>query len=73
LDKLTYRIIGAAITVHKELGPGLYEKVYEKCLEKEQKDQEMKVESQQSVPVIYKGFLLIAKFAMTYWRRTVSW
>ena len=58
LDKLTYRIIGAAITVHKELGPGLYEKVYEKCLEKELKDQGMKVECQQSVPVIYKGISL---------------
>ncbi len=57
-DKLTYRIIGAAIEVHKDLGPGLYEKIYEKCLEKELKDQGMKVESQQSVPVIYKGLSL---------------
>ena len=58
LDKLTYKIIGAAIVVHKELGPGLYEKVYEKCLEKELKDQGLKVESQQSVPVVYKGLSL---------------
>lgn len=58
LNKLTYRIIGAAIAVHKELGPGLYEKVYEKCLEKELQDQGLKVESQQSVPVVYKGLPL---------------
>lgn len=32
LDKLTYEINGAAIEVHKELGPGLLESVYHKCL-----------------------------------------
>lgn len=58
LDKLTYKIIGAAIAVHKELGPGLYEKVYEKCLEKELQDLGLKVESQQSVQVFYKGLSL---------------
>ena len=58
LDKLTYRIIGAAIAVHKELGPGLYEKVYQKCLEKELLDQGLKLESQKSVPVVYKGLSL---------------
>jgi GxxExxY protein len=58
LDKLTYKIIGAAIVVHKELGPGLYEKVYEKCLEKELQDLRLKVESQQSVPVVHKGLSL---------------
>ena len=32
LNELTYQIIGAAIEVHKELGPGLLEKVYEECM-----------------------------------------
>ncbi|HYX07074.1 MAG TPA: GxxExxY protein, partial [Bacteroidales bacterium] len=32
IDKLSYNIIGCAIEVHKELGPGLLENVYEKCL-----------------------------------------
>ncbi len=32
IDKLTYKIIGCAIEVHKELGPGLLESIYEKCL-----------------------------------------
>jgi len=32
IDQLTYKIIGCAIEVHKELGPGLLESIYEKCL-----------------------------------------
>ena len=35
LDELTYQIIGCAIEVHKQLGPGLLESVYEKCLIRE--------------------------------------
>ena len=35
LDDLTYKIIGAAIEVHKHLGPGLLESVYNKCLKQE--------------------------------------
>ncbi len=35
IDAVTYEIIGAAIEVHKELGPGLLENVYEKCFVKE--------------------------------------
>lgn len=35
LDKLTYKFIGAAIEVHRILGPGLLEKVYQKCLSRE--------------------------------------
>jgi hypothetical protein len=35
LDELTYQIIGAAIDVHKALGPGLLESVYHKCLKQE--------------------------------------
>jgi GxxExxY protein len=35
LDELTYRIIGCAIEVHRQLGPGLLESVYEKCFIRE--------------------------------------
>ena len=45
---------GAAIEVHKELGPGLLESVYEKCLKIELKEWDMQFECQVKVPVVYK-------------------
>ncbi|MEZ4949644.1 MAG: GxxExxY protein [Saprospiraceae bacterium] len=50
---LSYKIIGAAIKVHKELGPGLLEKVYEKLLTYELRKSGHKVENQLRVPVFY--------------------
>lgn len=61
LKELTYEIIGAAIEVHKEMGPGLMEKVYEVCMIEELRLRAIKVTSQQSVPVRYKGVLLDAE------------
>ncbi|HQI69316.1 MAG TPA: GxxExxY protein [Bacteroidales bacterium] len=55
IDELTYKIIGCAIEVHKELGPGLLESVYEKCLIQELMFQNLKVKSQLAVPLHYKG------------------
>ncbi|MFC0185765.1 GxxExxY protein [Pseudarcicella hirudinis] len=55
LDELTYNILGCAIEVHRELGPGLLEKVYEKCLIQELYVKKLRFEYQQSVPVIYKN------------------
>lgn len=60
LNHLTYEIIGAAIDVHKELGPGLLEQVYESCLTYELQRRRFKISSQQVVPIQYKGFLLEA-------------
>jgi len=60
LKQLTYEIIGAAIEVHKEMGPGLLEKVYEVCMIQELGLRGIKVTSQQTVPVIYKGVQLDA-------------
>lgn len=48
-------IIGAAIEVHKELGPGLLESVYETCMVKELVKRGLRVQSQVELPVIYKG------------------
>ncbi len=54
-DKLTENIIGAAIEVHRELGPGLLESVYEACLIKELQHRGLKYQSQVRLPVIYKN------------------
>jgi GxxExxY protein len=55
LDELTYQIIGAAIEVHKHLGPGLLESVYQKCFLHELFLRGLKYESQRNVVVNYKG------------------
>lgn len=55
LDIMTYEIIGNAIEVHKELGLGLLEFVYHKCLKKELETRQIQFETELSVPIDYKG------------------
>ena len=57
-DLLTGKIIGAAIEVHRNLGPGLLESAYEVCLAYELHLTNLKVERQQQLPIIYKGVRL---------------
>ncbi len=57
-DPLTRRIIGAAIEVHRALGPGLLESVCESCLAYELRDRGMHVEEQQPLPVVYRDIRL---------------
>jgi len=52
---LTYKIIGAAMTVHSTLGPGHPEEVYQKALEYELRDNKIPFESQKAVSILYKG------------------
>lgn len=54
LNDLSYAIIGAAMKVHRVLGPGLLESAYEACLEYELKKMGFAVERQKPVPVIYE-------------------
>ncbi|MGA2964674.1 MAG: GxxExxY protein [Terriglobales bacterium] len=54
LDQISRRIIGAAIEVHRHLGPGLLESAYESCLAFELKQVGLKVEEQKPLPVVYK-------------------
>ena len=58
LDKTSDGIIGAAIEVHRALGPGLLESAYEACLVFELIDRGMRVEQQKSLPVTYRGIQL---------------
>jgi GxxExxY protein len=54
-DALTEKIIGAAIEVHRVLGPGLLESAYEECLCHELHLREIAFARQQPLPVVYKG------------------
>ncbi len=54
LDELAYRVIGAAIEVHKHLGPGFLESVYEQALAVELGLRGIAFDRQRVVPVIYK-------------------
>ena len=54
-DLLTEKIIGAAIEVHRILGPGLLESAYEECLCHELHSREVGFSRQQPLPVVYKG------------------
>lgn len=54
LDELTYDVIGAAIEVHKTLGSGLLESLYQKCLEEELKYRNINFQSEKTISVIYR-------------------
>lgn len=55
VTQLSYDIVGCAIAVHKALGPGLLESVYEKCLKEELEFHGFKVETQQKVRLEYRS------------------
>ena len=54
-SELTGRIIGAAIAVHRELGPGKLESVYERALAIELRGQRMPFRTQVPIPMLYRG------------------
>lgn len=55
INKITESIIGAAIEVHRTLGPGLLESAYEECLCHELDLRNIPYEKQKQLPVVYKG------------------
>ncbi|MFN7342666.1 MAG: GxxExxY protein, partial [bacterium] len=55
LNKLSGIVVDAAMEVHREMGPGLFEKIYEEALERELKSRGLSVERQLAVYVSYKG------------------
>jgi GxxExxY protein len=55
LNALTSGVIGAALTVHRELGPGLLESAYEACLAFELLERGLEFERQKPLPLIYRG------------------
>jgi GxxExxY protein len=63
-NELSGLIIGSCIEVHKELGPGLTESVYEVCLENQLRSEGLLVQKQVLLPVIYKGNTLSKEFVI---------
>jgi GxxExxY protein len=55
LDQLTYDIIGAAIDVHNNLGPGLLESIYHECMKIELTNRNIPFRTEMSVPIFYGG------------------
>ena len=55
INEITQKIIGCAIEVHKHLGPGLLESVYQPCFIDELKSRGLNIKSQVRVDIIYKG------------------
>jgi GxxExxY protein len=58
MNKLTEAVIGAAIEVHKNLGPGLLESAYQRALEHELTLRDMRFVAQKVCPITYKGLLI---------------
>lgn len=63
-EELTAAIIGAAIEVHRHLGPGLLESTYEECLEWELHQLGLAVDRQVKVPLVYKGRTLESTYRL---------
>lgn len=63
-DPLTEMVIGAAIEVHREMGPGLLEAVYQACLEHELRLREIPFQKQVRLPIVYKGTVVADELVM---------
>jgi GxxExxY protein len=63
-ERIARHIVNAAFEVHKELGPGLIESVYEVCLVEELRNRGLFVESQVRIPVVFKGKMLEKEFVV---------
>ena len=61
-NQLTEKIIGAAIKIHRRLGPGLLESAYEACLAYELEQLGLRVERQKPVPLVYEAVKLDCGF-----------
>lgn len=57
-NQISHKVIGAAIEVHKHLGPGLLESAYQKCLTHELSTMGLVVSEQVPMPITYKGIKL---------------
>jgi GxxExxY protein len=66
MKEITQKIIGAAIEVHKTIGPGLLESAYEECLAHEMRIRGLNFERQVQLPVAYKGVTLDCGYRLDF-------
>ncbi len=66
INKITSAVIGAAIEVHRNLGPGLLESAYDECLSREMAIRSISFERQYPLPVEYKGIRLDCGYRLDY-------
>jgi len=66
INEITEKIIGCAIEVHKQIGPGLLESTYEACLLYELKNSGLEVKTEIGLPLIYKGIKLEVGYRMDF-------
>src|SRR5215831_4574628 len=66
INEISQAIIGAAIEVHRTLGPGLLESAYEQCLSHESSLRNIPFERQKPLPVDYKGILLDCGYRLDF-------
>lgn len=67
INLLTEKVVDSAFNVHKKMGPGLLESIYESCLTKEFQKRNVRFERQKPVPVFYDGEPLEDKFRLDLW------
>jgi len=66
VNVLTREVIGAAIEVHRRLGPGLLESAYQQCLARELKLREIRYECERPLPLEYKGLRLNCGYRLDF-------
>lgn len=64
--QLTGNIIGAAIEVHRELGPGLLESAYQACLARELSLRQIEFEQEKPIPIEYKGLTIDCAYRLDF-------
>lgn len=67
LNILSKEILGASIAVHKEMGPGLLESVYQQCLVRELSLRELMINTMVPISLTYKGYPLIKIMLLIFW------
>lgn len=71
-NQITSEIIGAAIEVHRTLGPGLLESTYTPCIEYELGARKLRFVTGRGIPIVYKGIALNT-IGSTSWSRIKWW